>query len=56
MIYPLALLAGLPLLGLAAWQGSILVLVIGIGLLEAGLIGSIPYIFTRWRARIVVRR
>ena len=50
MIYPLALLAGLPLLGIAAWQGSILALVVGIGLLEAGLIGSIPYIFTRWRA------
>ena len=50
MIYPLALLAGLPLLGIAAWRGSVLALVIGIGLLEAGLIGSIPYIFTRWRA------
>ena len=50
MIYPIALLAGLPLLGIAAWRGSILALVVGIGLLEAGLIGSIPYIFTRWRA------
>ena len=49
MIYPLALLAGLPLLGIAAWFGSVLALVVGIGLLEAGLIGSIPYIFTRWR-------
>ena len=49
MIYPLALLAGLPLLGLAAWLGSVLALVVGVGLLEAGLIGSIPYIFTRWR-------
>ena len=49
MIYPLALLAGLPLLGVAAWFGSVLALVVGIGLLEAGLIGSIPYIFTRWR-------
>lgn len=49
MIYPLALLAGLPLLGVAAWLGSVLALVVGIGLLEAGLIGSIPYIFTRWR-------
>ena len=49
MIYPLALLAGLPLLGAAAWFGSVLALVVGIGLLEAGLIGSIPYIFTRWR-------
>ena len=50
MIYPLALLAGLPMLGIAAWRGWVLALVIGVGLLEAGLIGSIPYIFTRWRA------
>ena len=50
MIYPLALLAGLPLLGIAAWRGWVLALVVGVGLLEAGLIGSIPYIFTRWRA------
>lgn len=50
MIYPLALLGGLPLLGIAAWRGSVLALVVGVGLLEAGLIGSIPYIFTRWRA------
>ena len=49
MIYPLALLAGLPLLGIAAWRGWVLALVVGVGLLEAGLIGSIPYIFTRWR-------
>ena len=50
MIYPMALLAGLPLLGIAAWRGWVLALVVGVGLLEAGLIGSIPYIFTRWRA------
>lgn len=50
MFYPLALLAGLPLLGIAAWRGWVLALVVGVGLLEAGLIGSIPYIFTRWRA------
>jgi len=51
MIYPLALLPGLPLLGIAAWErldsGASSS---GIGLLEAGLIGSIPYIVTRWRA------
>lgn len=50
MVYPIALLTGLPLVGLAAWLGSILALVLGVALLEAGLIGSIPYIFTRWRA------
>ena len=50
MIYPLALLAGLPLLGIAAWRGWVIALVVGVGLLEAGLIGSIPYIFIRWRA------
>ena len=49
MIYPIALLAGLPVLGVAAWYGSVLTLVVGIALLEIGLIGSIPYIFTRWR-------
>ena len=49
MIYPIALLAGLPLLGLAAWLGSILALVAGVALVEVGLIGSIPYVFTRWR-------
>ena len=49
MIYPIALLAGLPVLGVAAWYGSVLALVVGIALLEIGLIGSIPYIFTRWR-------
>ena len=50
MIYPISLLAGLPLLGVAAWRGSVLALVLGVALLEIGLIGSIPYIFTRWRA------
>lgn len=50
MIYPILLLAGLPLLGVAAWRGSVLALVLGVALLEIGLIGSIPYIFTRWRA------
>ena len=49
MIYPIALLTGLPVLGVAAWYGSVLALVVGIALLEIGLIGSIPYIFTRWR-------
>ena len=42
MIYPIALLAGLPVLGVAAWYGSVLTLVVGIALLEIGLIGSIP--------------
>ena len=49
MIYPIVLLTGLPVLGVAAWYGSVLALVVGIALLEIGLIGSIPYIFTRWR-------
>ena len=50
MIYPISLLAGIPLLALAAWRGSVLALVLGVAFLEIGLIGSIPYIFTRWRA------
>ena len=50
MIYPISLLAGLPLLGVAAWRGWVLALVLGVALLEIGLIGSIPYVFTRWRA------
>ena len=50
MIYPISLLLGMPLLGVAAWLGSVLALVLGVALLEIGLIGSIPYVFTRWRA------
>ncbi len=49
MIYPISLLAGIPVLVLAAVAGSILALVLGVALLEIGLIGSIPYVFTRWR-------
>ncbi|WP_276740462.1 ABC transporter permease [Actinomyces bouchesdurhonensis] len=49
MIYPVLLLSGIPLLAVAAWFGSVFTLVLGVALLEVGLIGSIPYVFTRWR-------
>ena len=50
LAYPVVLLAALPILGIAAWQGQIGLLILGIALLETGLIGSIPYLFMRWRS------
>ena len=50
LAYPVVLLAALPILGIAAWLGQIGLLILGIALLETGLIGSIPYLFMRWRS------
>ncbi|MDC4232282.1 ABC transporter permease [Actinomyces sp. B33] len=49
--YPLALLTALPLLVAAALTGWIWILCIGVALLEAGLIGSLPFAMTRWGGR-----
>lgn len=51
VFYPIALVASLALLFIAAEHGSIALLLIGIALLEMGIIGSIPYLITiRWSA------
>lgn len=50
--YPVAFLLALPILAGAAFAGSLPLLAVGLVLLEAGLIGSIPYTISRkWRYR-----
>ncbi len=51
-VYPIALLLAVPTTIAAAIIGSLILLALGVGLLEAGLIGSAPYaISKRWRVR-----
>ncbi|WP_022867385.1 hypothetical protein [Schaalia vaccimaxillae] len=46
--YPIMLLAALPILIASAWSGHVILLILGVTLLEAGLIGSLPYIIKQW--------
>lgn len=50
-IYPLILAVSIPMLIAAAVWGSVVLLVVGIGVFEVGLFGSVPYLFHRLRYR-----
>ncbi|QPK81079.1 ABC transporter permease [Schaalia sp. ZJ405] len=50
--YPIALSGAIILILIAAWCGNLWVFLLGLLLFEAGLIGSIPYLFNRWRFRM----